>query len=118
MLGQGETALSPIAEPNVRRTKKAAMVATSSGMRNGIAENPTGTTTTTMLSANKPIEVLKAEIPPAIGEAIGVPTKRTEGKCYSIRTMSCRVRVAGIGLDSRTCNFFRIDPSPRTGWSE
>jgi hypothetical protein len=94
------------------------MVATSSGAKNGIPENPTGATAPTMPSASKPIEVLKAEIPPVIGEAIGVPTKRAEEKCYSIRTMSCRIHVAGIGLDSRTCNFFRIDPSPRTGWSE
>lgn len=94
------------------------MVATSSGVRNGIAENPTGTTPPKMPSASKPIEVLKPEIPPVLTEAIGVPTKRAEEKCYSIRTMSCRVRVAGIGLDSRTSKFFRIDPSPRTGWLE
>ena len=107
-----------ISSPSARRMEKAAMVPTNSDVKYGITENPTGKTLPTTPRVIKPIAVLNVGIPPEGPYAIQVPVLGPGGKCYPIDTMSCRMRVAGIGLDSRAGNFFRIDLSFRTDFSE
>src|SRR4029453_48661 len=99
----------------VTRVRSAAIVPASRGARYGIAESPTGAMLPATVSDSRPIVVLMAEIPPGLRDAIGVPAMGERRKCYSLHTMSCRTKEAGIGLDRRTGDFFRVVFSLRRG---
>src|SRR4029450_9216457 len=99
----------------VARVRSAAIVPASRGARYDIAERPTGAMLPATVSDSRPIVALMAEIPPGLHEAIGVPALSAGRKCYSLHPMSCPTNVAGIGLDRRTGDFFRVDFSLRRG---